>query len=216
MKSYRLISAIYSGAHPFHLLEGVNDVVVIDDIAFPFQPGDILIVWGGADISPALYKKGRSSMGNGSPVPCHRDIIEWGLMQNAKENKIPIIGVCRGAQMLCALEGGHLIQHVDNHGGTHLVHTDLGDFHTNSIHHQMMVPVGTYELLAWTDTRSGRYFDVDDQGEDVILGSHPENKDPEYIFYPEIKGFAIQWHPEMMPAGTAATQYLLTHIQKNV
>jgi putative glutamine amidotransferase len=137
-----------------------------------------------------------------------RDRIEWALMQQAKALQIPIIGVCRGAQMLCALEGGILAQHVDNHSGYHDVVTNDGHTITvNSIHHQMMVPTNTaHELVAWTPQPLSEQYH-DDVGTLVI------EKEPEFIYFNEAKGFAVQWHPEMLDAHTPANIYLMKYIQ---
>lgn len=208
----RLVSAIYGGYHPFDDFGLFTDFTYTDDPA-DLQPGDVLVVWGGSDISPALYGKGRSSKGDGSKTPGQRDSIEWALMQAARAMGIPIIGVCRGGQMITALAGGHLIQHVNNHIGSHPVITnDNQSFSVNSIHHQMMVPPenGEYEIIAYTPTKlSNIYMDVDEEGNDELVDV---NIEPEFIYYPGFKGFAIQWHPEGMQAKAPANQYLRTFI----
>ena len=215
----RLVSALYPVFHPFDTLDMFDDFVCLEDPAL-LEEGDVLIIHGGADISPALYGKGRSSSGGGMAAPSYRDRTEWALMQTAKEKNIPIIGICRGAQLLCALEGGHLIQHINNHSGSHEVQLDakLGfkPFVTNSIHHQQLVPAGNFELVAWTPTRSKEYWDVTKEGWDNILKSNPLGVDPEFVYYPNIKGFAIQWHPEMMDDNTPANQFVTTFIKNHV
>ena len=176
------------------------------------KPGDLtkehtLVVWGGADISPILYGHPISSFTHAGP-PSTRDQKEWALMKGAKALGIPIIGVCRGAQMLCALAGGTLIQHVDNHAGTdHYVYThDRGDNYisVNSLHHQMMNPEGVeHELLAWSMTNlSKRYIVKDDQ-------QFYMEKEPEYIYFPKVRGHAIQWHPEFLDSGENSTHFII-------
>lgn len=210
----RLVSVLYNEFYPFDALANISDFAVADDENFQLQKGDILIVWGGADIPPEFYSKGRSSK-SGSRGVSKRDALEWAMMKQAAVKNIPIIGVCRGAQMLCALAGGHLIQHANNHSGHHEVITHDGHrFHTNSIHHQMMVPNNTeHEVWGWTPGRSNCYYDVDDNGKDVIHGH--QDKDPEYIYFPKVRGFAIQWHPEMMRVNDDASQYVLNTINSH-
>jgi gamma-glutamyl-gamma-aminobutyrate hydrolase PuuD len=175
------------------------------------QPNDILVVWGGGDIHPSLYDKGRSRFSGAYELPSKRDITEWDLMQRAKELDVPIIGVCRGAQMLCALAGGFLIQHVQNHGGRHMVVTnDNQSFAVNSIHHQMLYPFNIeHEMVAWCPTNlSDVHYDVDT---DI-----PMPVEPEFVYFPQIKGFAIQWHPEMLAIEAAANQYVINFINQRV
>jgi putative glutamine amidotransferase len=203
----RLVSAIYNDGYPFEHMSFIDDFINTsnpDDL----KAGDILVVWGGADIHPSLYNKGRSRYSGADHRPSRRDLIEWALMQQAKELKIPIIGVCRGAQMLCALEGGILAQHVDNHSGYHdVVTSDNEIIEVNSIHHQMMVPTNTvHEMVAWTpQPLSGQYHDD--------IGTIEMEKEPEFIYFNAVKGFAVQWHPEMMQQNAEANIYLMKYIR---
>lgn len=206
----RLVSALYEDFHPF------NHMHIFDDTACAETPddmreGDVLVVHGGGDISPALYNKQLSPMGNGDSEPNRRDRAEWSIMQRAKELACPIIGLCRGGQMLTAFAGGYLIQHINNHYGTHPVVTaDNKVFHVNSIHHQMMVPDGTdHDLIAWSKHQlSDEYWD-----ENRVVARDIE---PEFIYYPSLKGFAIQWHPEMMAADSPANRYLMSFIHGKI
>lgn len=207
----RLVSAIYKDFYPFDKLPFVNGLHHTSDPQ-ELTEDDILVVWGGADISPSLYKKKLSRHTYAEPVPSRRDAVEWALMQRAKDLGVPIIGVCRGAQMLCALAGGYLIQHVDNHAGPHhvVLTIDGEEIITNSIHHQMMYPWGVkHEMLAKSKHNlSERYFDEDKKVQVEC--------EPEYVYFPEVKGFAIQWHPEMMRATSEATEFVFKTIQERL
>lgn len=204
----RLVSAIWEDFGPFDALNGVNSGTSTNDPA-DLLPGDLLIVHGGADIHPSLYGKGRSRFSGAYAEPSHRDTTEWALMKRAVELDVPIIGICRGAQMLCALAGGYLIQHVNNHGGYHPVRTFDGKvINVNSIHHQMMFPFDVeYRMIAWCDpVRSDVHYDVDT---DVQM--HVE---PEFVHFPLVKGYAIQWHPEMLSEKHESNQYVLEFLNK--
>ena len=201
----RLLSAIYQEFHPFDYLDCFTDFAVSSK-AEDIRKGDVLVVWGGEDISTSLYNHVNLGDTHAPKLPSRRDTVEWTMMQRAKELKVPIIGVCRGAQMLCALAGGYLIQDVDNHGGMHEIETTSGiSYWVNSLHHQMLYPFDVkHELLAWTPTRSPRHI--------TTRNGYQENlqidKEPELVYFPEVLGFAIQWHPEMMRAEAPATEYL--------
>ena len=207
----RLVSAIYSDFYPFDKLSFVEGTLATSD-PDELNKDDILVVWGGADISPALYNKRLSKRTWADPYPSMRDRIEWALMQRAKDLNIPIIGVCRGAQMLCALAGGYLIQHVNHHAGApHIVLTiDGEEIQTNSIHHQMMYPFNVpHEMLGRTKEKlSDKYYDVND----LVEVPH----EPEYVYFPEVKGFAVQWHPEMMRFPCPATEYVFKTIEEKL
>ena len=212
----RLVSALYEDSGPFHLLNGVNDFTAINN-PDELQDGDILLLHGGSDIHPSYYGKGRSSKSGASALPSNRDRVEWALLCTAKERNIPIIGICRGAQFLCALEGGVLMQHVSGHSGNHLVEVkEHKPFITNSIHHQMMQPAGNFEIIAGLyneSKRSKEYWDIVN-GQDVNLTK--VDVEPEFVYYPDIKGYAIQWHPEMMAPDTVANQFTINFINKTL
>lgn len=205
---------MYSGlyhddGHPFNVL--CDNVVAVRDPDELKEHDAALIIWGGSDINPAYY---------GHPIHHTtypggaRDRAEWSLMQRAIEKGISIYGVCRGAQMACAAAGGYLIQDVNGHHGQHEVTTFDGQkFNVNSIHHQMMVPNDVeHQLVAWsTERESGSYYGYkDDQ-----LFVPPEGwVEPEFVYFPKIRAFAIQWHPEGMRLEAPATQYILNYIKE--
>ncbi len=201
----RLVSAFYPEYHPFYEFPFITSAVVSSNPDHLTEK-DILLLWGGQDIHPSLYGKQASPQSQAYPLPTRRDNIEWAMIKRAKQLNIPIIGVCRGAQMLCAAAGGYLMQHVTGHAGwDHDMLTPEGEtIRVNSLHHQMMVPGNTnHELLGFVnpaELRSKVYWD-----EEKTVDHHQE---PEYIYFKDIRGFAMQWHPEMMPPDCRATKYI--------
>lgn len=210
----RLVSAIYPEFYPFDFMPIFKEKINTSNPDM-LKNGDVLLVWGGEDISPSLYNRPVSPLTGAGAVPSYRDEIEWALMQRAKELGIPIIGICRGAQMLCAASGGYLIQDVDNHaiGRAHEVDTHDGKtLVVNSLHHQMMAPWEVdHKLLAWaSEPRSkGHYVDGHD-----TLPSVPN--EPEFVFFPETKGYAVQWHPEFLDYPMPSTDYVFNYIKETI
>ncbi len=202
MKKILYSACFDSEAYPF--AELAAKVEVVRDVAQMTEPDALLVVWGGADINPALYGHKQSRTTHPS---VHRDKLEWACIQQAIKLGIPMIGVCRGAQMMCAAAGGFLIQDVDNHAGyAHSCTTSDGNtIQVNSIHHQMMAGLEKvdHELLAWSSERlSGHYTWKDDLKYVVAT----DFKEPEMVWFPAIKALAIQWHPEGMHRNSPATQ----------
>lgn len=204
-------SAVYGDGYPFEsLAKKVETATYPEDLV---EQDSVLVVWGGADINPALYNHPQSKT---TWPGGRRDMIEWNLMLRAKELNIPIIGICRGAQMLCALSGGFLIQDTTNHGHGHTITTVEGKtLHVNSLHHQMMAgyeQVG-HKLLAWSTENLSNYYVYKDDQKYVPPADW---KEPEFIHFTDTKGFAIQWHPEMMGRKEPATQYVMEYIKENM
>lgn len=211
MSELRLVSACYEDWYPFDGM-GLFDKFFATNDADDLRDGDVLVVWGGGDIPPEYYGKGRSSKSWASPTPSRRDQIEWALIQKAKEIGIPMIGVCRGAQMMCAAAGGYLVQHVSGHGGNHVVRTHDGkEFITNSIHHQMMFPADAAheDIAVMPEARSKEYWDVDNVMQNVDV-------EREYIFFNDIKAHAIQWHPEGMDLNSEANKYVKSQLERTL
>jgi putative glutamine amidotransferase len=197
--------------HPFNTINKFVDFAVADS-AEDIKENDTLVVWGGGDIHPSLYGKGRSRFSDAYVMPSWRDKAEWDMMLRCREMGNNIIGVCRGAQMLCALAGGILAQHVHGHAGpSHSVSTfDGHKFMVNSIHHQMMFPKDTeHNLVAWsTEKKSQEYHDD--------IGTLEVTIEPEFVHFPAVKGFAIQWHPEAINKEHPSSQYINSFISERL
>lgn len=162
----------------------------------------VLILHGGGDISPALYNKPVAPRGGGYYKPSHRDQQEWAFIKEAVKQNIPIVGICRGAQMLCAFDGGELVQHINNHAGhSHTIHeVKTGDVYvTNSCHHQMMVPSKHAEVIAYCEEDTIGYREDDSK---MIV-----KRVPEVVYFPQLNALGIQGHPEWMGNGNQFVQY---------
>lgn len=179
----RIASAIYNSHH----FKNTFRIFSPHDL----QDASLLVVWGGEDISPCFY--GQRVAGSYSrDTASDRDKLESILIKAAVKMKIPILGICRGAQMLCALDGGSLWQHVDGHVGNHKILTKDGrELFTNSLHHQMMRPKKNAEILAWSKCLGP--FKQDDTG--VHFNDEDE---PEIVFFPDMNALGVQGHPEYL------------------
>lgn len=174
-----------------------------------------LVIWGGEDISPSLYRSPLSPSGHGAIAPSSRDRLEATACLAAIRRGIPIIGVCRGAQLLCALAGGKLIQDVDGHFGNHKITTDDGrEMITSSVHHQMLYPWDVeHELIAWSTNRRSSHYETGD-GQDEITDRAAKMVEPEIVYFPKIKGLAIQGHPEFMRDDCEFVQYCMELVDR--
>ena len=75
----------------------------------PPRPLEGIVIGGGTDLDPALY----AGMDDGKATPdSRRDAFEKRMIESALANDIPILGICRGAQLLNVVLGGNLHQDV--------------------------------------------------------------------------------------------------------
>lgn len=162
----------------------------------------IVVFGGGKDVDPGFYGEKR---GRNTDIPSMRDRAEkkdFEYVQKQRENgkKIKTVGVCRGAQLICALSGGKLIQNITNHYGTHDLSTfDKLSLRVNSIHHQMVYPYNLdkkhYKILGWsTKNLSSEYLN----GFNKSLWLPESFKEIEIIYFKNTDSLGIQSHPEMM------------------
>jgi gamma-glutamyl-gamma-aminobutyrate hydrolase PuuD len=178
---------------------------------------DALILWGGSDISAELYGQ-KHYMSNYRAEPSERDLFEWELMKLAVRAKKPIIGICRGAQMLCAFAGGKLVQHVNGHqSGAHDVVTSEGEIFTkvSSLHHQMMYPFNLkkneFQVLATTTRNLSNVYEgltFDEKQTFKVLC------EPEVVYFPRLKGMAIQCHPELHTGFNSFNKWVVAQTQE--
>ena len=73
-----------------------------------------LLLAGGADVDPARY--GHQVAGS-TGIEHDRDELEAQALAVADERGLPVLGICRGFQVVNVMRGGTLLQHVDGHAG---------------------------------------------------------------------------------------------------
>jgi putative glutamine amidotransferase len=162
---------------------------------------DAVVFAGGADLDPALYQEEPHPETTG--LRPERDAAEVPLMRAALDRDVPLLGICRGMQVLAVVRGGTLVQHlpdtVGHEGhrpspgvyGLHdvrldpgsLAHQLLGDqVSVPSYHHQGLGSPGSLAVTGWADDDSPEV--VEDATRRFALGVlwHPEAADDLRLF----------------------------------
>jgi putative glutamine amidotransferase len=198
-----IIAGNYYGAHvPFVHLFAESVMLRRGRDSHTFKKGDVLLLGGGEDIATQIYGQRNNRYCSASFIS-ERDDYEIGLFNQAVSADCHIIGICRGAQLSCALSGGSLYQHVVNHGIEHLMTTHDGKtMSVSSVHHQMMNPEKTeHKLIGWsTEVRSRVHLVEGDKDIHVEV-------EPEIVYFTKTKSLAIQYHPEFMDENAQAVEY---------
>jgi putative glutamine amidotransferase len=170
----------------------------VADISRQLDSIDVLVISGGEDIHPSNYGEEPSLLlGEVSP---DRDLFELQLVRLAFDRGIPILGICRGLQVINVAFGGtihqdisHLRTTIDHdqqqprHEATHVVEVDENSLfyrivnkkqlHINSFHHQAVKQLAE-GIRANAHTECGLIEGIEMHGKAPVLG--------------------VQWHPEMM------------------
>jgi len=160
-------------------------------LALDTEEADLVCFTGGTDINPQLYAQ--VAIAETDHPDIQRDAFEEQVFQECVRSGIPMVGICRGAQLLCALSGGHLFQDVAGHLTSHKADTADGrDMLVTSSHHQMMDPRDTkHSVLMWADNRSGYYITE-------TIEKHGPPVDYEVVYFHETRALSHQPHPEWM------------------
>lgn len=151
---------------------------------------DGLVVAGGPDVDPAHYGAARSPL-CGPPAPA-RDAWELALIRAALDAGTPLLGICRGMQLLNVALGGTLVQHLDGHV------EEVGRF---GLHAVKPVPGTRYEAAVPEETDVPTYHHqcVDRLGTGLLPSAYASDGTVEAIEPADGPGWVlgVQWHPEM-------------------
>ena len=104
----------------------ILDAYTIKNTDSILQLADGIILTGGEDINPLQYND-TINLSVCGPINYKRDTLERKLFDFAFENKIPLIGVCRGMQMMNVASGGTLYGDLPTEIGTKVIHRNNGE-----------------------------------------------------------------------------------------
>ncbi|MGW1914377.1 gamma-glutamyl-gamma-aminobutyrate hydrolase family protein [Streptomyces sp. NPDC002076] len=151
---------------------------------------DGLVIAGGPDVDPARYGAEREPR-TGPPAPA-RDAWELALIEAALNAGTPVLGICRGMQLLNVALGGTLVQHLEGHAEV------VGVFGGHPV---KPVPGTLYAGIAPEETTVPTYHHqaVDRLGAGLVPSAYAADGTVEAVELPADRGWAlgVQWHPEM-------------------
>lgn len=165
------------------------------------------VVFGGGDDVPYdLYDEEEGEHKRTQSYSTNRTLFEIDMFDACQRAQVPTLGICRGAQLLCVMSGGKLVQHVLGHQTSHeILVRDLQSgtwckkpVRTSSTHHQMMMPFvldkEKYSVLAKASERLSSTYErgpkAPDYTEEEMLC------EPEIVMFGGANALCIQGHPE--------------------
>jgi putative glutamine amidotransferase len=155
---------------------------------------DGLVITGGNDVDPGTYGQ-EPNPNNDKPAP-ERDAWEFALLRGALARGLPVLGICRGAQVLNVVLGGTLHQHLPDVIG-HSGHR-AGNAVFTTLPVRTVAGTQLASLVGETvDTRCYHHQAIAELGEGLIVSGWDADGVVEALELPG-PGFvlAVQWHPE--------------------
>ncbi|HEX8315506.1 MAG TPA: aldehyde dehydrogenase family protein, partial [Flavisolibacter sp.] len=162
---------------------------------------DAFVLTGGVDIHPSFYSGKNGYPNQPAAFQIERDIFEKKIYVYAQQYRLPVLAICRGMQLVNVLEGGKLLQDLEEANKVHKKEGDDDKSHTikvlpdsllheitgthyaaiNSAHHQALDP-----------TAIGKSLVVSAYSEpDSVIEAIEFNDKAERPFL-----LCVQWHPE--------------------
>ena len=175
---------------------------------------DVLVLSGGGDmgIKSGAYGDQTDNLPIGG-VNDDRDILEKGLLEKAQERKMPVLGICRGMQVMNVFLGGTLWPDIGQGGFDGGIHRDGEGGEP---------PVG--DIPHWTEME-GKEFEVTSHhhqgirelGKGLQILSKSSDGMIEAVKHKTLPWFAVQWHPERTDEGLGRAlprEWLRKELQK--
>jgi putative glutamine amidotransferase len=160
---------------------------------------DGLILAGGADIDPTTYAQARHPQTAG--MRSDRDAAELPLAMAALGRDFPVLGVCRGAQILNVARGGTLIQHLPDVVGHEGHRPEPGVYGTHRVRLAQTSTLGG--LLGGSSiVRSYHHQGIAAIGSDLVATAWAEDDSIEGLEDPRLTfAVGVLWHPEVSEDG---------------
>lgn len=184
------------------LVPNITDYKMAEKYAETF---DGIIFTGGGDIHPQFYdtKQHKMTGALNQTVDTTRDESELMLFKAFFAHKKPILGICRGMQLINIAMGGTLTQHIDERGikEVHMNSTEKGLWYVTS--HSVQVDENS-RLYAITNeltfqVNSAHHQMVKKPGKDLVISAKSPQSVPEAIEYMGDQFIVgVQWHPEQL------------------
>ncbi len=156
---------------------------------------DGLVLTGGRDVNPAAY--GQAAHPSTDQPAVDRDAFEFALLRGALARRLPVLGICRGAQVLNVALGGTLHQHLPDVVAHTRHQAGNAVFTTSAVHTVPGTRLATLIGPA-SDAQCYHHQAIDRLGDGLIVSAQDgvdgvieavELPGPDFVL-------AVQWHPE--------------------
>jgi putative glutamine amidotransferase len=164
---------------------------------------DGFILTGGVDVHPSLYNGAASYPNQPATYQQDRDEFEKMIFDYSQEKKLPMLGICRGLQLVNVLQGGKLIEDIGVSNAEHKKEKDTDKYHSVRTEENSLLNEITGVVKATVNSAHHQAVDKQALGKNLLVNAKSENDAMiEGLEFNDKtgKGFmlCIQWHPERM------------------
>jgi putative glutamine amidotransferase len=185
--------------HDMELLELSFEKNNSDDIS----SCDGFVLTGGVDIDTSFYGGADSYAHQPDSFQVERDLFEKKIFQYAQTHQLPLLGICRGLQLVNVFQGGKLIEDIDDANLKHKKEDDTDKLHHIKVKPGSLLAVTTGTLRAEVNSAHHQAIQPHALGENLMVNAWSEDDAIiEGIEYKDKTGKAfmlcVQWHPERL------------------
>jgi putative glutamine amidotransferase len=192
--------------HQYYIdwLKGNENIEIVtlsanDDNGDKINVCDALVLSGGTDIDPVFYNGPLHYPKAPEQWNRDRDVFELSLLQSAINQSKPVLGICRGMQLINVAFHGTLVQNLG---------VELNKIHEGNPDklHNVNIEDGSllHEIAGAkkTEVNSAHHQAIDRPGEELAITARSDEGVAEAVEWKDATGkpflLAIQWHPERM------------------
>ncbi|HEV2529789.1 MAG TPA: gamma-glutamyl-gamma-aminobutyrate hydrolase family protein [Thermomicrobiales bacterium] len=163
---------------------------------------DGLILSGGGDMDPARY--GHEVRPECGPVTPERDDLELRMFAAARGAGLPVLGICRGHQVINVALGGTLVQDIPSQAPSEQQHNQhLAGFARDDVSHRVRLEPGSRlaEIYGTSEVQTNTYHHqaIDSLGAGLVVTGRADDGTIESVETTEGSFLvAVQWHPETL------------------
>lgn len=168
---------------------------------------DAIVLMGGEDVDPGLYAGHRVYPGSGNHEPA-ADRIQITAIHHALATRTPVLGICRGLQLVNVALGGTLIQNMDNSDAHRAVAAD--PFVRTRL---AFVSVDLMDAVDRNQAnRCTHHQAIDSLGEGLRIAAVSTDEVIEAVVHEDAPLTAVQWHPEHPDTAGSQLRSLLARL----
>ena len=196
-----------------------EEITVLSPGDRPEGDFDGLLLGGGRDVAPSRYGRPVRPGARVATDP-GRDLLDFELFERARQAEAPVLGICRGLQVINVALGGSLIQDIPSERPSTVVHRRRAEKKKTRRDHTVSLRAGTRlaRLAGATEiaVNSRHHQAIDELADGLVVSATAPDGIPEAVeatIGPWL--LAVQWHPENL-AGDPVTERLFAEFLRAV